>query len=255
MLNFRRIKFFRRKSWFGKLIRIPFKLIPSNAIVPILRGPLKKKKWIKGSHNISVLLGIYESKQSKTFLKFARNSNTFWDIGSHAGYYSLLFNSVSPAGKIFAFEPLQDSVNIYQQHMILNNITNFNVFPYAVSNKSGLYNFRKTKTSVAGKLDDLGETTVKVIKLSEFLSERHITAPDIIKMDIEGAEFTVLSDLQLILKEKMPTIFVSTHGIKIHHDCINLLENIGYVLNPLDTNDIESCKEFIGYDKTSLFKF
>ena len=99
-MNTRRIKFLRRKTLIGKLLRLPFKLIPAKAIVPIIRGPLKNKKWIKGSHNISIPLGSYELKQTAAFRKLALNSKAFWDLGSHVGYYSLLYNSVSPSGKI-----------------------------------------------------------------------------------------------------------------------------------------------------------
>lgn len=254
MINFRRVKVLRRKSLLGKLLRIPFDLIPAKSIIPIQRGPLKNKKWIKGSHNVSILLGIYESKQTQVFIKFAQNTNTFWDLGCHAGYYSLLYNSASPTGKIFAFEPLQETVNIYKRHMSLNKINNSIVFPVAVSDNNGFFKFKKTSSSVAGKLDDFGEITVKVIKLSEFVSEQNITDPDIIKMDIEGAEVVVLNDLKLLLKRKMPSLFISTHGAKLHHDSIALLEEIGYHLSPLDSNDIQTCKEFVAYDANSKDK-
>lgn len=216
-------------------------------VVPVLRGPLKGKKWIKGSHNVSIPLGIYETKQTASFLKLARNTNVFWDLGAHVGYYTLLFNAVSPKGKIYAFEPMADTVETYKKHMSLNSITNYDVFPLAVSDKDGSFNFKKTSTSVAGRLDESGETRIEVVKLSRLVAEKKIEIPDIIKMDIEGAEVNVLNDLKPLLIEKKPVLFVSTHGPQIHLDCIDILQKIGYQLKPLDTDDMKTSKEFAAF--------
>ena len=35
---------------FGKLLRLPLKLIPYKTVLPIMQGPLKGKKWIKGAY-------------------------------------------------------------------------------------------------------------------------------------------------------------------------------------------------------------
>ena len=246
-MNIRRKKFLRRKSWFGKLLRLPFKLIPANAVVSILSGPLKGKKWIKGAHNVSILFGAYEKKQTESFRKRATASNVLWDLGSHVGYYSLLFNAASPKGKIFAFEPVSETAETFKKHMSLNNITDYKIFTVAVSDKEGSLSFNKTSSSVAGKLDESGETKVDVIRLSKYLAEGKISSPDMIKMDIEGAEVGALNDLKPLLKEKMPVMFVSTHGKQIHLDCLQILKEIGYRLEPLDTNDLQSSKEILAY--------
>ena len=104
-MNIRHIKFLRNKSLFGKIIRLPTKLIPASAILPILSGNLRGKKWIKGAHNVSVVLGTYERKQSNEFTTFCKGSKSFWDLGAHVGYYTLLYHFHNSGGKIFAFEP------------------------------------------------------------------------------------------------------------------------------------------------------
>ena len=141
-----------------------------------------------------------KKKQTDTFLKLAKNANTFWELGSHVGYYSILFNAVSPAGRIFAFVPVADTVNTYNKHMALNKISNYKIFTAAVSDKEGICFFKKTTNSVAGRLDDSGETEVPVLKLSGMVSAKTIDVPNIIKMDIEGAEVVVLKDLLPLLK-------------------------------------------------------
>ena len=244
-MNLRRIRILRRKSWLGKLIRLPFALIPSQAVLPIVSGPPKKFKWIKGSHNISILLGTYEKKQTGTFLKAASGVSVFWDLGAHAGYYSLLFHKASPKGKIFAFEPLAATVSIFNKHMSINHVVNYTIFTEAVSDKEGILRFNKTSSTVAGKLDDQGETEVKVVKLSGYLSEGILKVPQLIKMDIEGAEFEVLQDLKALLKANKPTLFLSTHGKEVHDKCIAFLKDIGYELTPLDADNLSASREVL----------
>ncbi len=131
--------------------------------------------------------------------------------------------------------------------MQLNDVTNFELFTVAVSDKEGSLSFKKTYTSVAGKLDESGESKVEVIRLSRLVSEGKVPLPDLIKMDIEGAEILVLTDLKELLQLHKPTLFLSTHGEKIHRDCLDLLALIGYRLKPLDSNDLDTSKEVLAY--------
>ena len=40
------------KNVLGKILRLPLRLVPKHAIVPILKGPLRGKRWIVGSGNL-----------------------------------------------------------------------------------------------------------------------------------------------------------------------------------------------------------
>jgi len=243
MINIRKIKFLRRKSIFGKLIRLPFKLIPAQATLTIFAGPLKGRKWIKGSHNISVWLGRYEIKQTKLFVQESKQKKVLWDLGAHVGYYSLLFKSQNEDSKVYAFEPVLKNVKLLQNHLTMNSIEGVAVFQKAVSNELGTLKFNSSRTSVAGKLHIEGDIEVEVIKLSFFLENETIASPDIIKMDIEGEELKVLKDLQLLLARQKPIIFLSTHGKDVHDQCCVFLKSIGYDLLPLDADNLAQSRE------------
>ena len=57
--------------------------------------------------------------------------------------------------------------------------------------------------------------------------------PDVLKIDVEGAELAVLQGGMEILKRRKPTIFLSTHSIELRESCLNLLKEIGYKAEPL----------------------
>lgn len=229
----------------GKLLRLPFRLIPKDAVLPVVSGALRGKKWIKGSHNISVLLGTYEKHQTFEFYNCAKQKKIFWDLGAHVGYYSLLFHTANPSGHAYGFEPLPLNARLYSRHMDLNRAHNHHLFQVAVSNQAGTFTFNLGRTSVAGKLATDGSEDVEVIRLSEWVKDGKIPLPDLIKMDIEGEEIKVLNDLKEILKTARPDVFLSTHGPAIHSGCVSLLKELNYSLKPLDANSIVSCKEFL----------
>ncbi len=244
-MNVRKIGILRKNAVLGKFLRLPFRLIPGKAILQIISGPLRGQRWIKGSHNLSVILGTYERVQSREFMRSTENVGVFWDLGAHVGYYSLLFRAGNPLGEIVAFEPAEKNAKLFCQHMDLNNVTEFAQYTVAVSDQPGMLSFSKGKTSVAGRLKENGDYQVEVIRLSDWLAQNKIKAPQLIKMDIEGEEYKVLEDIKSILKDHKPRIFLSTHGREVHRACINLLKELNYSFKPLDAIDLDSCGEVL----------
>ena len=99
-MNFSAIPF---KTLYGKILRLPLRLIPKNMKLPILQGKLRGEKWIVGSSNHGCWLGSYEYKQRILFEKTIIRGSVIFDIGAHVGFYTLLASKlVGPKGKVFA---------------------------------------------------------------------------------------------------------------------------------------------------------
>jgi len=71
--------------------------------------------------------------------------------------------------------------------------------------------------------------------------------PDILKIDIEGAEMLALKGAIKLLNERHPVVFLATHGQDMHRECCNLLTDIGYKVSPIDSKPLEYSKEVIVY--------
>src|SRR5262245_45117749 len=94
-----------------QLIRLPLKLIPSNAIVPVIGGPNKGFRWIAGSFNHSCWLGWYEKLCAEYITTHVRSGSIAFDVGANVGYYTLLLSRcVGNNGRVISFEP--NSTNI-----------------------------------------------------------------------------------------------------------------------------------------------
>lgn len=61
-------------------------------------------------------------------------------------------------------------------------------------------------------------------------------SPNVIKVDVEGAELSVLMGVQTTLRETRPLIFLSTHSEALQYACFEYLKELGYTLEVLSPN-------------------
>jgi FkbM family methyltransferase len=157
-----------------------------------------------------------------------------FDIGAHVGFYSLLAAEITgPTGQVFAFEPLPRNFNYLKKHIEINNYKNVNPFNVAVSDKDGFAFFNEGENDFTGHLADNGEIKVKTIGIDEWINSGKLPVPDVLKIDVEGAEFSVLKGAANLLKKRHPVIFLSTHSNEIHKKCCDFLLSLGYNLQPV----------------------
>jgi hypothetical protein len=61
-----------------------------------------------------------------------------------------------------------------------------------------------------------------------------IAAPDLIKIDVEGAEYLVLEGARLLLNQQKPMLFIALHGAEQKRRCQKALERLNYQIFNLD---------------------
>ena len=233
------------KSPIGKLLRFPLKLIPAKTIIPILQGPLKGKRWIKGSSINGCWLGTYELDKQVLFSKYIKSGMTVYDVGANVGYYSLLASLViGMEGKVFSFEPLPENISYLKKHIELNNLKNVKVIDRAVNDKFSKLRFTFGDNRSAGHISNEGEIEIETTSLDEFIKEGN-PLPDLIKMDIEGAEYDALVGAKELVKTKKPVIFLATHSNELRAKCLKLLTDHGYTISSIDNKPIEESDEFV----------
>ena len=235
------------KSLLGRLLRLPLRLLPRDMTVRILQGELRGKKWIVGSSDHGCWLGSYEFEKQILLTKMIKQSTNFFDIGAHVGFYTLLASHlVKDSGNIFAFEPFPRNIEYLEKHLMANGIQNVTLFKAAVSDHTGVATFQEGPSSSTGQISERGNLAIELASLDDLFFKGAVPLPDYIKIDVEGAEFSVLTGARQILTRGRPMIFLATHGTEAHLKCLSMLQSLGYTCHPLDdTRDIGSCDELV----------
>lgn len=221
-------------------------MIPHQAVVPILQGRLKGSKWIVGSGIHGYWLGSYEIHMQKAFEGVISTNSIVFDIGAHVGYYTLLSSTlVGPGGKVYAFEPLPRNIAFIKRHILMNLVTNVDVVEAAVSEKTGSTFFVEGEESPMGQISSEGYLQVKTVSLDELVSTGKVEFPDYMKIDVEGAEYDVLLGARRIIREKLPKIFLATHGQELKEKCCQMLLDWGYSIEPIDSTNLLDARELL----------
>jgi hypothetical protein len=79
------------------------------------------------------------------------------------------------------------------------------------------------------------------------LAEGKLAPPDVMKIDVEGAEYAVLCGAKTLLETHRPLLFLDTHDRKAHHFTIALLGELGYKFKILDGKDMQKTRELIAF--------
>jgi FkbM family methyltransferase len=218
--------------------------LPPGLALPILSGPLRGRAWLVRSANFSCWLGSYEQIKLRAFAAELRRGAVVFDIGAHVGFYSLLSAVLAgPSGRVFAFEPLASNVANLRRHAALNRVS-VEVIEAAVADRDGEALFQRGADSYTGGLDDQG-TPVAVVTMDGLRAAGRLPAPDLVKIDVEGAESLVLKGASKTILTARPTIFLATHGTTSRAHCLDLLDGFGYVTEPLVGDGLEPETEFV----------
>lgn len=182
------------------------------------------------------LLGTYEPEQTKLFAEMVKPGDVVFDVGAHFGYYTLLASKiVGPKGRVVAFEPSPGNLARLYRHIELNDRKNMTVLELAVSDHEGTARFETRTGSGVGHLADDGPLEVKLTTLD---SLRDLPLPNVMKIDVEGAEVGVLTGAKSLLERARPIIFLSLHGDDLKARCMEMLAKLGYSFQSIEPMEI-----------------
>ena len=207
--------------------------------MPVFEGPLKGFLWSTHS-SYDYLTGGYEDPAvMQTFFSWLRPASVFYDLGANVGYYAFLASQRIETGRIYSFEPIPRNIEIFSKHLELNKgkIRNdiISLEPLAVSDSEKEVVFSNDPSEVEG--NTYVKDRAQGIKVKSYsidgLVKKGFMLPDIIKIDVEGAEYDVLKGAIDTLRSARPNILLATHdchlpGVK--DKCIAFLESLGYTL-------------------------
>jgi len=210
-----------------------------------------------------VVQGYYEKQETKILSYFAESKNgSIIDIGANLGYYSVILGKLLKfSDKLIAFEANPQIIEMLNKNIAINDLReDVKVFNCALSDisdqKLKLYIPLKAGSSAASlnKLhpDDTNnsiEITTK--RLDDLTQIRDLESISLIKIDVEGAELSVINGALETIHEYKPVLFIELlrkwSKIFGYHpnDVLVILQDLGY--NVFEVNStltsIESINE------------
>jgi FkbM family methyltransferase len=132
------------------------------------------------------------------------------DIGANIGFYTLMFASiVGHRGKVFSFEPNTENSRLILLSLMENDFPQVQLLPFALSNRMEAAFFSPALGSNGAFMPNSRETlthpnctVVPCQRLDTVINE----PVDFIKVDVEGAEYLVLSGGGELLQRYRPII-------------------------------------------------
>lgn len=133
----------------------------------------------------------------------SKESPVIVDCGANIGLFSLFSKLQNKNAQIYAVEPLQENITTMQANFAANKIQDIKIFPYAISNeeKEVVFTYEPTKMdggSLVQKNDQVSNNSLKInVKtktLRQLFETYQIFRVDLLKMDIEGAEYMVIPE-------------------------------------------------------------
>lgn len=130
-----------------------------------------------------------------------------YDCGSNVGLSLFSYRSQYPLARLIAFEPDPKVYSLLEANIRANHLSPVELFQAAVWKNNGFMNFN-SEGADGGALGS-GSLEVRTIDLAQMLhGEQRV---DFLKMDIEGAERTVLPHIRPYL-HKIRHIFIEYHS-------------------------------------------
>jgi FkbM family methyltransferase len=209
----------------GRAVRLPLRLIPKTAILPILSGANRGLKWTVGAGTHGCWLGRYERQEIAWLLSQIDPDAVVWDIGAHAGYVAMA--CARRCRRVVACEASPENVAFLRNHVTLNQLHNVSIVEAAISSRDDEFvSFGSAHDGYQGRIGGQG-ATVRTSTIDGLVAAG-LPAPSFVKMDIEGGEADALQGGIATLTQHHPSMLIAVHSETLAKDCQKFLEQIGY---------------------------
>jgi FkbM family methyltransferase len=182
--------------------------------------------WLaeKSALDHELIYNEFERMETEFVKRLLRRDMTVVDAGAHHGLYTLLASKrVGWGGRVIAIEPSPRECERLEKHLRLNRCSNTELVPCALGEDPGeadLYlvdGFQDWCNSLRPPAVDEPIRTVRVPvrRLDDVLAESGVNKVDFLKLDVEGAELSVLyGAMKLLQREPRPAILAEVQDIR-----------------------------------------
>jgi FkbM family methyltransferase len=210
-------------------VRLPGR---NHGTVPLPTAEADGLRWVQRGGNSDDWIAVgHEESLAPVLDGLLPAGGVYVDVGAHVGRWALRL--ARKASTVVAVEANPATAAVLRAHIALNDVTNVAVVEMAawdcetrlrLSDPNGKVTGGSTRVLPA----DGGEDTVEARPLDAVLSD---VSPDLVKLDVEGADLHAIRGLAGTLARARPTLFIEDHSIYGFYDLADLtalLAEVGY---------------------------
>lgn len=155
--------------------------------------------------------GAYEPQLTSLLLPLLKPGMTVFDIGANIGYYTVMMaRRIGHHGAVHAFEINDKVLSLLEDNIRMANLTNVTVVKKAVTKTTGEAEFflphegdeAEGSLRKSHRYDAVGVLKVMTVSIDDYICEHGIPRVDLIKIDVEGAEYEAFEGAKQLLSSK-----------------------------------------------------
>jgi FkbM family methyltransferase len=200
---------------------------------------------ISGDKGISKelrLFGVHEPLITAALRELLSEGMQCLEVGANIGYYMLLESSaIGSSGSVIALEPVPRTFTYLRRNAELNELKNVKLQQLALGDRDGIAKMALSKSSNLSHIVNENSqnlpspravSSVPMLTLNTFVKEQSLRKLDLLRMDVEGYEWYILSGGFEALARLRPTLMIEFHvsslGPTRSVSMLQMLERIGY---------------------------
>ncbi|MGH6923672.1 MAG: FkbM family methyltransferase [Propylenella sp.] len=235
-------------AWRSRIRRIPGVAEAQRAIVAaamdgrefvheVDAGPARGMRLlVKMPEDKGIWTGTYEAEFAAAVAAAVEPGMVACDIGGWHGFFAAIM-SAHGAKCVHVFEPLPENGERIERLGALNPRFDIRLHACAVGDRDGRIDLSVMPQSSMAKIAGSAfqpdapqdrRLNVRLASLDSLVVSGEVAPPDIVKIDVEGAEALVLRGAANVLKRHAPIVFAEVHTPALLAECGSLLSEAGY---------------------------
>ena len=216
-------------------------------------------------HQYLYFYGTHDERYIVTKLrKIIKPGDTCWDIGANIGFYTcLLATKVGDNGRVVAFEPASRTYGYLKENVSLNQFTNVTVVNKGLGDKQEQRHLYYSEARLAEGTASLkyaeGRTASERVTLDTIDNLfRELSAPNFVKIDVEGYQLEVLKGAEYYLKTHAPLLIAELKDVgETNREAFTEIEDyvtdLGYRLYEIRKHSIRRCNRLSDTTQRNFF--
>jgi FkbM family methyltransferase len=187
--------------------------------------------------------GVWEADLTWMYDRLLSVGDTVVDIGANYGYHALRAAlRVGKQGRVYAVEPQPEIFAAFQGNIAANNLSNVQADCLALTETEGVLELHRFPGLDPGNtsMGTLGHRSFETIlcpsmSLDQYAASKGLESITLIKLDVEGAEMTVLKGADRVLSSPKAPMLVLEINMETAQSCgyhprdlLKLLKSKGY---------------------------